>query len=325
MASGGYASGQAGVPMPAADIFATAGMVELRPGRQVRLFHHKAAGDVKACMLFCHGSMASMIQYRSNIEYAMSRGDLDVLAYDWLGCGGSEKPRDWDAYSTPNLLEDLEAAYCRLIKDLPKGTPAIVVGHSFGTSLVTQFAAESRSAVAADIFESTDEGGSALLPPPTALCLMAPCFGESGDAALAVFRLPEFALVALQPSMTAAFAKGALHPDTSEAVRRETLAVSEANEMHVCKAFYRQLCWREEEAAKCSGPALCISGDSDGLVSVESARKAAGQHEEVAFHVIAAASHQVMAEQPAATNALLATLIDNVIARRDPLQSLDRL
>merc|ERR1740117_677952 len=107
-------------------------------------------------MLFCHGSMASMIQYRANIEYSMSRGDLDVLAYDWLGCGGSEKPRDWDAYSTPNLLEDLEAAYCRLIKDLPKGTPAIVVGHSFGTSLVTQFAAESRSAVAADIFESTD-------------------------------------------------------------------------------------------------------------------------------------------------------------------------
>jgi len=304
------------------DVFRTAEIIELRPGRRVRLLQHKAS-DAKASLLFCHGSMASMLQYRANIEYAMSRGDVNILAYDWLGCGGSEKPRDWDAYSTPNLLLDLEAAYCRLIKDAPLGTPCIVISHSFGTSLATQFDAETRSAIAADIFESSL--GSALLPPPTALCLMAPSDGECFGSEMSVFMLPEFALRGLQPSMTASFAKAALHPDASEAVRKETLSISEANEMHVCKAFYRQWSWRDPVTAKCAGPALCIHGDSDGLIPVENARKAASQLGQSAFHVIASASHQVMSEQPEATNALLGTLIENVTSGRDALHGLQQL
>jgi len=307
------------------DIFRSANIVELRPGRRVRVFHHIAASGgsaAKAAILFCHGSMASMLQYRANIEYAMNRGDLDILAYDWLGCGGSEKPRDWDAYSTSELLLDLEAAYCHLLRAGPKGIPSILVGHSFGTSLVTQFDAELRAAAAADIFESSD---SALLPPPAALCLISPSDGENLGAALAVFRLPEFALRALQPSMNDSFATAALHPSTSESIRREMMSISEANEMHVCKAFYRQISWRDSEVAKAAGPALCISGDADGLISVDDARKAAMQLGQAAFHVIGPASHQVMAEQAEATNSLLAKLIDNVIAGEDALHGLDRL
>lgn len=306
--------------------FCTAEVLELRPGRRLNVWQHKAHSDAKANLLFCHGSMASMVQYRQNIEYAISRGDLNILAYDWLGCGGSEKPEDWDAYSTPELLLDLEAAYCRLIKDAPNSTPTVVVGHSYGTSLVTQFDAEARSAVAADIFESTPgSNDSSLLPPPAALCLLSTSDGTCFGNDMAVFMLPEFVLCALQPKMTAAFAKAALHPATSEEIRREAIAVSEKNEMRVCKAFYRQCSWRDPEAAQCAGPALCVHGDADGLIPLENARAAAAQHAQAAFHVVGPASHQVMSEQPEATNALLGTLLDNVISGQDALQGLDRL
>lgn len=307
------------------DVFQTAEIVELRPGRRVRLWHHKAGGTASARLLFCHGSMASMLQYRACIEYVRSRGDCDILAYDWLGCGGSEKPRDWDAYSTPNLVIDLEAAYCRLLKGGCKNTPSILVGHSFGASLVTQFDAETRSAIANDIFECTDSNDSALLPAPAALCLISAGDGEGLGGGLAVFYLPEFGLRMLQPTMNTAFVKASLHPATHETVQREALSISEANEMHVCKAFYRQIQWRDPGTAQCAGPALCIHGGNDGVIPLEQGRKAASQYGQAAFHVIDQASHQVMEEQPEATVALLGRLIDNVIAGGDLLQGLDKL
>lgn len=307
------------------DVFQAAEVVELRPGRRVLLLHHKANGTASARLLFCHGSMASMRQYRACIEYARGRGDCDILAYDWLGCGGSEKPRDWDAYSTPNLLLDLEAAYCRLLKDGSRSTPSILVGHSFGASLVTQLDAETRSALANDIFECSDSNDSALLPAPSALCLMSTGDGEGLGGGLAMFYLPEFGLRMLQPTMTSAFAKSALHPGTKETVQRESLAVSEANEMHVCKAFYRQIQWRDPAAAKGAGPALCIHGDSDGVIPLEQGRRVASQFDQAAFHVVERASHQVMEEQPEATVDLLGRLIDNVIAGGDFLQGFDKI
>jgi pimeloyl-ACP methyl ester carboxylesterase len=307
------------------DVFDGAEVVELRPGRYIRVLHLKAEGTATARLLFCHGSMASMVQYRSCIEYVRNRGDCDILAYDWLGCGGSEKPRDWESYSTPELLLDLEAAYCYLLKGGCRATPTILVGHSFGASLVTQLDAEVRSALANDIFECSDGNDSALLPAPAALCCISTSDGEGLGGQLAVFYLPEFGLKMLQPSMTSAFAKMALHPTTDERVQREALATSEANEMHVCKAFYRQIQWREPETAKCAGPALCLHGDSDGVIPMEQGRRAASQFDQAAFHVIHKASHQVMEEQPEATVALLGRLVDNVIAGGDVLEGFDKL
>eukprot|EP00931_Biecheleriopsis_adriatica_P012500 TRINITY_DN113660_c0_g1_i1.p1 TRINITY_DN113660_c0_g1~~TRINITY_DN113660_c0_g1_i1.p1 ORF type:complete len:319 (+),score=44.24 TRINITY_DN113660_c0_g1_i1:33-959(+) len=301
------------------DIFQSAEVgVELRPGRHVRLLHHRA-DNAKAKVLFCHGSMASMLQYRSNIEYVINRGDCDVLAYDWLGCGGSAKPRDWNAYSTPNLLKDLEAAYSRMLAEGSKGAPAILIGHSFGTSLVVELDAVLRANASRTLEETP-------LQPPEALFLIATCDGRSlKNAAANLFRLPEFALRWLQPTMTAGFAQMALHPDTSQAIREEAVSISEANEMHVCKAFYRQLSWCTAETASAAGPALCIHGDGDGLIPVENGRLGAAQLRRAAFHVLGPASHQVMSEKPQETNALLGTLINNVNAGCDVLQGFDLL
>lgn len=314
-----------------ADVFAAATVVELRTGRWINVLHHRVATP-SVRILLCHGSMASMVQYRAMIEFAVGRKNVDILAYDWLGCGSSAKPRNWDAYSTANLLDDLEAAYRRLLLPDSAGAidagaaaevaplrqpPAVIVGHSFGTSLVTQLVAD---------LTATAGSEPRALPPltsPAALCLLAAGDGASTKGNLGVFYLPEFVLRLLQPTMTAAFAQMSLHPEASEAVKAEACAISAANDMHVCKAFYRQMSWRRAEVAAIVGPALVAHGDADRVLPQDEGRRAAGQLKRAVFHTVAQASHQLMMEQAEATNALLGLLLDNLIAGRDALDGLE--
>lgn len=70
--------------------------VEVRPGRVLavhhrpsRLIHHRP-GDVA---IFVHGSCASLVHWRAQIEHMAAAG-LAVVAYDFLGCGRSAKPHE---------------------------------------------------------------------------------------------------------------------------------------------------------------------------------------------------------------------------------------
>ena len=65
--------------------------VEVRPGRVLAVHHvpgrsvHRRQGDVA---IFVHGSCASLVQWRAQIEHMAAAG-LEVVAYDFLGCGRS--------------------------------------------------------------------------------------------------------------------------------------------------------------------------------------------------------------------------------------------
>ena len=37
------------------------------------------------------------------------------MAWDWLGCGKSDKPDSWAAYSCAELFEDVKAVYKRSV------------------------------------------------------------------------------------------------------------------------------------------------------------------------------------------------------------------
>lgn len=294
--------------------FAAAAPVELRPGRRVHLLHRRAPAGPVARVLLCHGSMASMAQYRAVIEGLLRRHDLDVLAYDWLGCGASSKPREWEAYSTPNMLADLEAAYQMLLG--PEGAstsaPSVLVGHSFGASLAVQLAAD---------LASTAAGAAGALPPPAALCLMAPGDGASAAGKTGIFYLPEVCLSLLQPVMTASFTRMAFHPETNDDVIEEGRAISAANEMHVCKAFYRQMAWCPPTVAAAAAPALVLHGEHDGVVPAEEGRRVADSFQgNAVFRTLARASHQLMMERPMETCDLLETLINNVTAGHGALK-----
>lgn len=60
--------------------------------------------------LLVHGSAASLTQYLP-LAAALKKAGHGFLCYDWLGCGGSEKPDDWKAYAFHELYLDLKAIY----------------------------------------------------------------------------------------------------------------------------------------------------------------------------------------------------------------------
>ncbi|KOO34479.1 hydrolase, partial [Chrysochromulina tobinii] len=85
--------------------------VEIRPGRHVAV-HHRPSSTSKPRIFFVHGSCASMLQYEALVAYYAAAGH-EVVAYDYLGCGRSPKPRDWYAYSFLELRADLAAVVVR--------------------------------------------------------------------------------------------------------------------------------------------------------------------------------------------------------------------
>ena len=109
-------------------------MIEIRDGRaKMRVLELNGPKDVKSkiTFLFVHGSCASMEQYLSLMDILASEGHRCV-AYDVIGCGGSEKPDgwyQWKAYNTEELLLDLDS-FVKIYANPDSAN--ILVGHSYG-------------------------------------------------------------------------------------------------------------------------------------------------------------------------------------------------
>ncbi|KAJ1467225.1 Alpha/Beta hydrolase protein [Baffinella frigidus] len=122
-----------------ADMYSRATTVELREGRRVSLLQLPGReADSPTVVLFCHGSCASMSQYFPAIS-AINAAGYGCIAYDWLGCGNSDKPEAWGAYAFKELERDLEAVWDLARKATPHAG-VFVVGHSYGTHLVMRLA-----------------------------------------------------------------------------------------------------------------------------------------------------------------------------------------
>ena len=76
--------------------------------------------------LFVHGIMASMAQFfpaaaalhggfGNEGDDGSGGGAFGCVLYDWLGCGRSPKPRQWEAYAWDALYGDLEKLYDRTV------------------------------------------------------------------------------------------------------------------------------------------------------------------------------------------------------------------
>ena len=84
-------------------------------------------------LLFVHGSCASMQQFEESLAHYSAAG-FRVVAYDWLGCGGSDKPTGWEIYGIDRHLDDLRALYEQTV-DLAAGERCILIGHSAVSTL----------------------------------------------------------------------------------------------------------------------------------------------------------------------------------------------
>jgi pimeloyl-ACP methyl ester carboxylesterase len=106
------------------------GAVEDVLGRQ--LFVHRREGRESPLLLFLHGFPSSSYDWR---ELLGLRGGEATLAFDFLGFGLSEKPRDhvytlaWQADAAEELVRRAGSP------------PVFVVGHDMGTSVATELMA----------------------------------------------------------------------------------------------------------------------------------------------------------------------------------------
>lgn len=107
------------------------GTVEGVLGR--RLFVHRRPGSQDPLLLFLHGFPSSSYDWRELFE--LRRGEEATLAFDFLGFGLSEKPRDhvytlaWQADAAEELVRRAGSP------------PVFVVGHDMGTSVATELMA----------------------------------------------------------------------------------------------------------------------------------------------------------------------------------------
>ena len=99
-----------------------------------RLFVRRRGGDEGALLLFLHGFPSSSYDWRELLALRRDRGEA-TLAFDFLGFGLSEKPRDheytlaWQADAAEELVRRAGTA------------PVFVVGHDMGTSVATELMA----------------------------------------------------------------------------------------------------------------------------------------------------------------------------------------
>jgi pimeloyl-ACP methyl ester carboxylesterase len=107
-----------------------AGAMEDVLGRQ--LFVHRQAGTGVPTLLFLHGFPSSSYDWRRLLEL---RPEAAALAFDFLGFGLSEKPRDhvytlaWQADATEELVRRTGSP------------PVFLVAHDMGTSVATELMA----------------------------------------------------------------------------------------------------------------------------------------------------------------------------------------
>ena len=222
-------------------------------------------------ILFVHGSCASSSQYddllnaleiNGNINNGNINGNkissypsskINCYSYDQLGCAGSKHPStDWEAFSSSNLLQDLQS----IVQDgiLPasnESSSLFVVGHSHGCSqviqLINRLSASHRCRIKGVILMS-----GALKDGP----------GEHAkDGGHWIFKfIPISLLRKMQPSLSQSFFEAAVHPKHRETLRKNAINVSDTNDMLFCKAFYRQQVYASsEDAAKVQvRDALCV-------------------------------------------------------------------
>jgi len=132
-----------------------AGTVEEVLGR--RLFVHRQQGRAAPLLLYLHGFPSSSYDWRELLERRRDR-DEATLAFDFLGFGLSEKPRDhvytlaWQADAAEELVRRAGSP------------PVFLVGHDMGTSVATELMARDlRGELGIDLAGALLFNGSMLL------------------------------------------------------------------------------------------------------------------------------------------------------------------
>lgn len=242
-------------------------------------------------IIFIHGGGGNKNQWRNQWRHLAGHGHR-LIAWDAFGHGRSQQTRDWNSYQGSLLVEDFLAIFDRFASH-----QVILVGHSYGT----------RIALAA-LGALQRQGGlerikaAVLLAPPS----------PSEPLKRGLLALPSFILEWLRPKLAAHFRQLAWHPEADPALVDHEEEQTRGNSLFMVKATLSQAIQLEPiELATLSIPIEIVAGDADRLTPPIQATALQSQLPQAELQLFEHCGHQIMLEQPEATNALL----DRVILR----------
>lgn len=162
-------------------------------------------------IFFIHGSMGTLAQYNDLI--AFYKGRANVVAYDAMGCGDSEKPLSNGEYSTDSLTSN-----CIEIFEKYATAQNILVGHSYGTAQVARLCSHFREEngdiravkVKRDISGVVLLGAIDFLP-------------KGGSPAFSIFSLPVCLLSPMQGWMSKSYISMAFSANSNPALKERAL------------------------------------------------------------------------------------------------------
>lgn len=238
---------------------------------------HREAGPSAPHAFLFHGSCAHSGQFSSIIEAL--KGEYNVFAMDFVGCGNSPKPNSWAAYSADAFADDTLSFFREYA-----GEENVVFGHSSGSWRAMQLLAAEQGRI-------------------RKVVLLGTCLDLQAPPA-AIFLLPSFVLTWMQGAMTKQFIAAAIHESAPEELKEKEHAASMANPMHMVRAYYRQFEWGMRDCVEgVKVPVLIVQGRDDpitplsGAEALVTALKARGS-DRVRLAVVAKACHLVMQERP---------------------------
>jgi len=256
-------------------------LVELNPGRRLCVFR-KVQKSNSIILVFIHGACAWMGQYRNQIRYFSNSSSIGVVSMDLLGCGQSDKPVGVDLYTNEKHLADCGA----LLQTLPQDIPVVLVGHSYGTSLVMELTNSRKKLIQGLILLS-----------PNDLCL------SSLQTPLKIFSLPIWLLALIRPILSRGFRSKGYHPSTPARFSAVGHAATSRHPMHMISSFYSTFDgWSDERISPLfewfDKKVLVLAGVGDKIIPPEKSYKLSSRFKKSEFVRVERAAHQLMVEQP---------------------------
>lgn len=253
--------------------------VEIRPGRYLSIAYQPGTHQADTVLFFGHGGGGHKDQWRE-LWQSLSDQGYSLVAWDLLGHGDSEKPRQPQAYAWSELVADQLEILSRYA-----ARRNVLVAHSFGTGL----------------------GLSALLELPRRLPQVtidgALLLGTQLHRPLSrggLMSLPAWVLELLRPLLAKGFRQRAWHSAADPRLVAYEENLTRRNRLYVFKSLLQNAQWPDADAlARLTLPTYALAGDSDGLTPSSGGEALARQLPTGSFEVLERCGHQLMLERPA--------------------------
>lgn len=187
-------------------------LVRMESGHKLNVQYLKCQKSCETTFFFIHGSMGSLQQFDDII--AQYKNKVNIVAYDAMGCGGSEKPTTDGLYTTKSLTSNTIQVFEKYAT-----TKNVLIGHSYGTAqiarLCTHLSRQRKDSDSKDLPVRTISG--------VILLGTVDVLPESMSTVYRLFSLPVFLLSPMQGWMSRSYVGLAFSPLSNPSLKERAL------------------------------------------------------------------------------------------------------